>query len=97
MKKEVRQSNSRQETFKIARDLLDNLGDHRIILLKGELGSGKTTFAQGLAKTLGIKKRVTSPSFLLIKIYSLPLNCGYGAPQFSHLYHLDLYRLKKIK
>lgn len=97
MKKEVRQSNSRKETFEIAKDVLNNLGDQRIILLKGELGSGKTTFVQGLARALGIKERVASPSFLLMKIHPISPNCGYRAPQFLHLYHLDLYRLKKIK
>ncbi|PIT97091.1 tRNA (adenosine(37)-N6)-threonylcarbamoyltransferase complex ATPase subunit type 1 TsaE, partial [Candidatus Berkelbacteria bacterium CG10_big_fil_rev_8_21_14_0_10_41_12] len=48
----------------------------------GELGSGKTRFVQGFAKGLGIRKRLTSPTFVLMKKY-------------KNLYHLDCYRLNK--
>ncbi|MGB9859443.1 MAG: tRNA (adenosine(37)-N6)-threonylcarbamoyltransferase complex ATPase subunit type 1 TsaE [Moorellaceae bacterium] len=54
-----------------------------VILLTGELGAGKTTLAQGLAQGLGVKSRVTSPSFTLIQEYQ-----GHYP-----LYHVDLYRL----
>ncbi|CAN5318050.1 hypothetical protein BH10PAT1_BH10PAT1_3980 [soil metagenome] len=47
----------------------------------GELGAGKTTFIQGLAKGLGIKNKITSPTFILMRTYD----------RFSHL---DLYRLE---
>jgi len=53
-----------------------------IIGLSGELGGGKTTFVKGLAKGLGIKETVTSPTFALIKDY-------------GKLIHIDLYRLLK--
>ena len=49
------------------------------------MGSGKTTFIQGLAKGLGIKKRITSPTFVFVKKYQ---------PDF---YHVDLYRIEKIE
>jgi tRNA threonylcarbamoyladenosine biosynthesis protein TsaE len=56
-----------------------------ILLLKGNLGSGKTTFVQGLGKGLGIKSAITSPTFTLIDEY----DCGR-----LPLYHIDLYRLE---
>ena len=55
--------------------------------LKGNLGSGKTCFAQGLAKVLGIKKIITSPTFVLLKIY-------LTKHRIKKLYHFDLYRIK---
>jgi len=62
-----------------------------IIALKGDLGSGKTTFVQGFANGLGIKKNIVSPTFLIIKNYKLK-NKNY-----KNFYHLDCYRIKKIK
>lgn len=58
-----------------------------IICLHGNLGSGKTTFVQGLAKSMGVKDRLTSPTFLIVKQYLIP------EPATS-FYHIDLYRLK---
>jgi len=55
-----------------------------IIGLEGELGSGKTTFIKAFAKGLGIKKRLTSPTFILIKNY-------------RNFYHIDCYRIKSYK
>lgn len=55
-----------------------------IIGLQGELGAGKTTFIQALAKGLGIKKRLTSPTFVLMKKY-------------KNLYHIDCYRIKSYR
>ena len=66
---------------KIGRDLKPPI----FIALYGDLGSGKTTFIQGLAKGLGIKKRITSPTFVFMKQYD------------SHFYHIDLYRIEKTK
>lgn len=59
-----------------------------VLALFGNLGSGKTTFIQGLAKGLGIKKRVISPTFVFIRPYTL-------APKPYTLYHVDLYRIEK--
>lgn len=61
--------------------------DSFIIGLIGDLGGGKTTFVKGLADGLGIKKNITSPSFVLLK--------EYKAKNFD-LYHFDFYRLKDI-
>lgn len=60
----------------------------RVILLKGELGSGKTTFVQGFAKGLGISYRLVSPTFIIIKEYQI------STSGFEKFYHIDLYRTK---
>ena len=59
-----------------------------IIALEGELGVGKTTFVRGFAKAVGVKQKITSPTFVILKVYSLELIA------YSHLYHIDAYRLK---
>ena len=59
-----------------------------VVALSGELGAGKTTFVQGIAKALGVEESVTSPTFVLEKIYAL------DGRRFSHLVHIDAYRLK---
>lgn len=62
-----------------------------ILALEGDLGGGKTTFAQGMARGLGLKNSITSPSFVLIKKYQLKSkNC-----KIENLYHIDCYRLTK--
>ena len=58
-----------------------------VVTLSGGLGAGKTTFAQGVAKALGVEEPVTSPTFVIQKIYELE------GQQFSHLIHIDAYRL----
>ncbi len=63
--------------------------------LRGELGSGKTKFTQAFAKGLGIKRRLTSPTFVLIKRYKI--STFKSSLKFHHLYHLDCYRLNKPK
>jgi|SRR5579872_219682 len=55
---------------KFAKDI--NPGD--ILLLFGDLGSGKTTFMQGLAKGLGIQKRIISPTFIIVRKYEVPIH-----------------------
>jgi len=62
--------------------------DAVVISLKGDLGSGKTTFVQGLAIGLEIKDKILSPTFVLMKKYKIPNT----KKQF---YHVDCYRIKK--
>lgn len=59
-----------------------------VVLLSGDLGAGKTTFVQAMAKMLGVEEAVTSPTFVLEKIYVLENQ------RFSQLVHIDAYRLK---
>jgi tRNA threonylcarbamoyladenosine biosynthesis protein TsaE len=76
---------SADETFELGRRLGEQLNDRAVILLKGDLGAGKTVFAKGVAAGLGIDSAdVTSPSFTLINVHDGRLR----------LYHIDLYRLE---
>jgi tRNA threonylcarbamoyladenosine biosynthesis protein TsaE len=74
-----------ETTQEVAEFLATLLEPGVILLLKGNLGSGKTTFVQGLGRGLGIKSAITSPTFTLIDEY----HCGR-----LPLYHIDLYRLE---
>lgn len=62
-----------------------------IVCLTGELGSGKTTFLQGFARGLKIKKRVLSPTFIIMRRLSV------HAPFFKNFFHIDCYRIRGIK
>ena len=61
-----------------------------VVGLMGDLGSGKTTFAGGFARALGIKKRMLSPTFIVFRRYAL-----YDLP-FKNFYHVDVYRIHDI-
>ncbi|MBQ9145656.1 MAG: tRNA (adenosine(37)-N6)-threonylcarbamoyltransferase complex ATPase subunit type 1 TsaE [Clostridia bacterium] len=73
-----------QDTYQIAAKLAATLRGGEVVLLCGDLGSGKTTFVKGLAHALGIDQVVTSPTFTLMNTYQ-------GTK--LKLYHFDLYRL----
>lgn len=64
-----------------------------LVLLEGELGAGKTAFTQAVARSLGVKGRVTSPTFVIEKIYALPQGTKHT---FKRLVHIDAYRLKSL-
>lgn len=68
-------------TQKLGQKIGASLTGGEVIALVGDLGAGKTTFVQGLAKGLGIKNKIISPTFILMRHY-------------GKLYHLDLYRLE---
>ncbi|MEK9129875.1 MAG: tRNA (adenosine(37)-N6)-threonylcarbamoyltransferase complex ATPase subunit type 1 TsaE [Patescibacteria group bacterium] len=82
---------SPEETYRVAQKLIEKLNPGDILALKGNLGSGKTCFAQGLAMALGVKKTVTSPTFTLLKIYPVK------SKQIKKIYHFDLYRINNEK
>jgi len=75
-----------EETQNLGRKIAADITGGEIFALTGDLGSGKTTFVQGLAQGLNISKRVISPSFIIMRIYDL------GEKKF---YHVDLYRLEE--
>ncbi len=77
---------SAEQTRALAEKLAGFLSAGSLITLSGQLGAGKTTFTQGLAKGLGVERKVTSPTFTILKIYQgrLPL------------YHIDAYRLEGL-
>ncbi len=76
---------SAQETKELGKELAACLKGGETLALVGDLGAGKTTFVQGLAQGLGIKNRIISPTFILMRNYQGKKN----------LYHIDLYRLEE--
>lgn len=79
----TREVNSVEETWALAAEVAATLKPGDIVCLEGDLGAGKTTFTQGLAKALGVSGRVTSPTFCIIQEHRGPVL----------LVHMDLYRL----
>ena len=61
-----------------------------VLALEGELGGGKTTFVQGLAKALGIKEKILSPTFVIMRHFNI-----LTSKHFNNFYHIDCYRLDK--
>ena len=80
-------TSSKEQTQKLAFYAAGLLNENSVITLKGDLGAGKTTFAQGIAKGLGIDGVVNSPTFNIVKCYF------NGKMPF---YHIDAYRLEGI-
>ena len=86
-------SKSLEDTEKIAREFVEKILKKNqikalIVGLCGDLGSGKTAFTQAVAKHLGVEETVTSPTFVIEKIYKLKNK------KFDHLIHIDAYRLE---
>jgi len=80
-------SRSIEETNKIGQIIGHSLRGGEIIFLSGILGAGKTVLVKGIAKGLGVKGKITSPTFNIMRVYN--------TPQGGKLYHFDCYRLKK--
>lgn len=76
-----------EETQRLGEELAGSLGEGEVVALVGELGSGKTTFVQGMARGLFVEERVISASFLLARTYrgKVPLH------------HLDAYRISSLQ
>lgn len=86
---------SAKETQRAARILAGVLrpsGRATVVALEGELGAGKTTFVQGFARALGVREKIKSPTFVLMKIYALTKN-----KTFKHFVHIDCYRMQNSK
>lgn len=80
-----------KQTQEFASKLAKSLKGGEIIALEGDLGAGKTTLTQFLGHSLGIKQHITSPTFVLMKVYQLsPKPKAHGPQQFVHV---DCYRL----
>src|SRR4030042_5609190 len=99
MEKQIFLTKSAEETQKVAGQILKdvlsvkNRKNAAVLALEGELGAGKTTFVQGLAKAMGIKEKITTPTFLILKrftIYDLRFKS-----EFENIFHIDCYRLDK--
>jgi len=86
-------THSLADTQKLAEDFILDIaappeGGAAIVGLSGDLGSGKTAFVQSVAAALGVEQTVTSPTFVIEKIYKLKNQ------KFEHLIHIDAYRLE---
>ena len=95
----IKISRSVQQTHKIAKDVLNwalsvapGFNEAIVVALEGDLGSGKTSFTQGFAKHLGIKEKITSPTFVILKKFKIPQQGGTGV---KNLIHIDAYRIEK--
>jgi len=83
-------------TQKLAQDLIKKILKQKkrqaiVIGLIGDLGSGKTTFCQGLAKGLGVKEKILSPTFVIFRKFKIQNS------NFKIFYHFDCYRIEKPK
>lgn len=79
-----------RETQKAGENFAKELKTGQIVLLSGELGAGKTTFVQGLAGALGVKDRIISPTFVLVRKHKI----RQPKTPIKTIYHIDLYRLE---
>jgi len=68
-----------------------------VIGLEGDLGGGKTTFLQGFAKGLGIKQKILSPTFVIMRRFKIRANSCPNSCKFASFYHIDCYRIEKPK
>lgn len=88
---------NKTEIEKISQKLLNKIlkiknKGARVIAISGDLGAGKTTLTQELGKTLGIKTKIVSPTFVIMKTYKIKSNSVYYS-HFKKLVHIDAYRL----
>lgn len=79
-------SNNVDDTFLLAKTFAKYLQNSDIIVLNGELGSGKTVFMQGIAKYFKIENQISSPTFTIVNEYILKNN--------DKIFHFDVYRLE---
>ncbi len=92
---EKRRCNSLEELETFAREFVlstkPSLDSAKLVTLQGDLGAGKTAFTKAVAKAFGLTDTVTSPTFVIEKIYKLE------GQAFEHLIHIDAYRLESGK
>lgn len=82
------ETKSAKETFTLGEQIGQEAKQGQVFTLVGDLGVGKTVFTQGLAKGLGIKESISSPTFTIVQIYE------EGRLPF---YHFDVYRIADIE
>ena len=75
-------SKSREETEAFAKEYAKTLVGGDVVLLDGEMGAGKTVFAKGVAKGLGVEEEVTRPTYAYMNVYD------------GRLFHYDCYRIE---
>jgi tRNA threonylcarbamoyladenosine biosynthesis protein TsaE len=104
----IKTAKNLSHTSKIAKDFLKEIKRGKtvkktasVVGLSGDLGAGKTAFTQAMGKHLGIKRKMSSPTFVIIKRYKLKTpskpHLNKEGVKFKTLFHLDAYRLKNEK
>jgi len=83
-------THSSEETQAVGRDFTKEIKPGAVIALYGNLGAGKTTFVQGFARGLGIKRRIISPTFIIVRTYQVTNHTSW----VKSFYHIDLYRVR---
>lgn len=88
-------SDNLKDTKKFAEQVADWINEQEskqqalVVALVGDLGAGKTTFVQHLGNTLGVEEKILSPTFVILKKFSLKYS------SFDTFYHIDCYRTEK--
>src|SRR5437762_1121212 len=103
----IYRSSSLEETQKLAAKTARSINKMpvgkraRIVALHGELGTGKTSFVQGFLRTSGVRGRITSPTFTLVKRYAVSFprkrESTHSNREKFYAFHLDWYRLHSKK
>ena len=88
------------ELKEVAQIALQKVAAHQengagVLALSGDLGAGKTAFTQALARELDIDNDITSPTFVIMKLYEAAQDAEKALP-FLHLVHIDAYRIEDI-
>lgn len=86
----VAETKSAEDTRELAAAVAMVAGPGDVVLLAGDLGSGKTTFAQGFGRAIGVSELVTSPTFTLVRTHRA------GVRGIRSFLHADLYRLESL-
>ena len=81
-------SNNVEETGRIAQEVAKSLQGGEVLALSGNLGAGKTVFVKALAKAMGVEENITSPTFVLMKVYDVEVG------KIRRIVHVDCYRLE---
>ncbi len=76
-----------EETLRLAAEYAQKLTGGEVVLLNGNLGAGKSVFVRGVARALGVRNRITSPTFVLLKVYPIKNK------KIKKLIHVDAYRV----
>lgn len=79
-------SNSPEETIELGKKIASNLKKGDVIVLTGDLGSGKTKLTEGILTYFGLEKEISSPTFTIVNEYYT---------QNLNIYHFDVYRLEE--
>lgn len=81
-------SNSPEDTIKIGKSMAEHLKKGDVIVLVGDLGSGKTKLTEGILTFFGLEKEISSPTFTIVNEYNTDK---------LNIYHFDVYRIEEIE